>query len=114
MRKQAFSAVILLWMINYTARRTKTLSRSYFVAKLGFIETLGQKENGKEIKSSSVSVWFSVLHTALYISFRCFKIEKYVVSFSLSLNFFNLFKWHIDCALNNAVNLGAKIQHRFA
>ena len=79
----------------------------------GFIETLGQKENGKRNKSSSVSVWFSVLHTAFYISFRCFKIEKYVVSFSLSLNFFNLFKWHIDCALNNAVHLGTKIQYRF-
>lgn len=112
MRKQAFPAVILLWMINYTARHIKTLSRSYLVAKSGFIETSWQKENGKEIKSSSVSVWFSVLHTALYISFRCFKIEKYVVSFSL--NFFNLFKWHIDCALNNAVNLGTKIRYRFA
>lgn len=114
MRKQAFSAVILFSVDYYTARHTKTLSRSYLVAKSGFIETLGQKENGKEIKSSSVSVWFSVLHTALYISFRCFKIEKYVVSFSLCLNFFNLFQWHIYCALNNAVNLGTKIQYRLA
>lgn len=81
-----------------------------FWGKFGIYSDVGTKRKRTRNKIRIRFVWFSVLHTAVYVTFRCFKIAKYVVTLIL----FNLFKWHIDCALNNAVNLGAKIEYRFA